>query len=274
MSTLQSAYAPTSILRNAGNRPAWSTDTACQFWEKYEGCFRNPVDSAPDPVDGIPDPVDGVSNLVDGVSDPVDGIPDAVDRVSDRVDHVSDPVDGILDAMDGVWTRCRRSRTPSTASRSLPSLVVDARRPSRQSLHPVKAYLDVVREVLDHGTFESPNHRTFGVDTLSTFNWNYEVDLREGFPLLTTKNISWKNIVVENLWFLSGDPSITLLQKHKCKFWDPWADADGRVPSAYGDTFWRRFPVRTQAPGRARRAPSSTTRSRGCSVKPAQARTR
>jgi thymidylate synthase len=105
----------------------------------------------------------------------------------------------------------------------------------------VKAYLDVVREVLDHGT-RKPN-RT-GVDTLSTFNWNYEVDLREGFPLLTTKNISWKNIVVENLWFLSGDPSIALLQKHKCKFWDPWADADGKVPSAYGN-FWRRFPVHT-----------------------------
>ena len=103
----------------------------------------------------------------------------------------------------------------------------------------MKAYLDVVREVLTHGT-RKPN-RT-GVDTLSTFNWNYEVDLRDGFPLLTTKQISWKNIVVENLWFLSGDPRIGLLQKHKCKFWDPWADADGRVPSAYGN-FWRRFPV-------------------------------
>jgi thymidylate synthase len=103
----------------------------------------------------------------------------------------------------------------------------------------VKAYLDVVREVLTHGT-RKPN-RT-GVDTLSTFNWNYEIDVREGFPLLTTKQISWKNIVVENLWFLSGDPSIRLLQKHKCKFWDPWADRDGRVPSAYGN-FWRHFPV-------------------------------
>jgi len=109
----------------------------------------------------------------------------------------------------------------------------------------VKAYLDVVREVLAHGT-RKPN-RT-GVDTLSTFNWNYEVDLRDGFPLLTTKQISWKNIVVENLWFLSGDPRIGLLQKHKCKFWDPWADADGRVPSAYG-SFWRRFPVHDTAGG-------------------------
>jgi thymidylate synthase len=110
----------------------------------------------------------------------------------------------------------------------------------------VKQYLDAIRHVLEHGT-RKPN-RT-GVDTLSTFNHNYEIDLREGFPLLTTKEISWKNIVVENLWFLSGDTHIGLLQKHKCKFWDPWADADGKVPSAYGN-FWRHFPVHDQA-GRA-----------------------
>ncbi|MBV9946578.1 MAG: thymidylate synthase, partial [Myxococcales bacterium] len=61
-------------------------------------------------------------------------------------------------------------------------------------------------------------------------------------PLLTTKEVSWKNIVVENLWFLSGETHIGLLKKHGCKFWDPWADAEGRVPSAYGN-FWRRFPV-------------------------------
>ena len=103
----------------------------------------------------------------------------------------------------------------------------------------MRQYLDTVREVLEHGT-RKPN-RT-GVDTLSTFNVNYEIDLREGFPLLTTKEISWKNIVIENLWFLSGDTHIGLLRKHGCKFWDPWADEDGRVPSAYGN-FWRHFPV-------------------------------
>ena len=110
----------------------------------------------------------------------------------------------------------------------------------------MKEYLDLVREVLAKGT-RKPN-RT-GVDTFSTFNYNYEIDLRKGFPLLTTKEISWKNIVVENLWFLSGDTHIGLLQKHKCKFWDPWADAEGKVPSAYGN-FWRHFPVHDEA-GRA-----------------------
>ena len=103
----------------------------------------------------------------------------------------------------------------------------------------MKQYLDTVREALAVGT-RKPN-RT-GVDTLSTFNINYEIDLREGFPLLTTKEISWKNIVIENLWFLSGQTDISLLRKHNCKFWDPWADEDGKVPSAYGN-FWRHFPL-------------------------------
>ena len=80
------------------------------------------------------------------------------------------------------------------------------------------------------------------MDTLSTFNINYEIDLADGFPLLTTKTISWKNIVIENLWFLSGNPDIGLLKKHDCKFWDSWADEDGKVPSAYGN-FWRHFPL-------------------------------
>ena len=104
---------------------------------------------------------------------------------------------------------------------------------------PVKQYLDLVKEVLERGTRKE--NRT-GVDTISAFNINYSIDLKDGFPLLTTKEISWKNIVVENLWFLSGDLHIGLLKKHGCKFWDYWADEDGFVPSAYGN-FWRKFPV-------------------------------
>lgn len=100
-------------------------------------------------------------------------------------------------------------------------------------------YQELVRDVLEHGT-RKPN-RT-GVDTISRFNFNYAIDLADGFPLLTTKKISWKNIVAENLWFLSGQRHIGILQRHKCRFWDPWADDAGYVPSAYGN-FWRQFPV-------------------------------
>lgn len=103
----------------------------------------------------------------------------------------------------------------------------------------MEVYLNAVREVLEKGTRKC--NRT-GVDTLSTFNINYEIDLVDGFPLLTTKKIRWKNIVLENLWFLSGDTHIGLLRKHNIKFWDEWTDDKGFVPSAYGN-FWRRFPT-------------------------------
>jgi len=72
----------------------------------------------------------------------------------------------------------------------------------------------------------------------------YDGDLPR-IPLLTTKSISWKNIVVEMLWFLSGQPDIAILQRHNCKFWDAWADDDGMVPMAYGQQ-WRAFPVQKE----------------------------
>ena len=85
----------------------------------------------------------------------------------------------------------------------------------------MKVYIDTVKEVLERGVRKE--NRT-GVDSISAFNINYTIDMDNGFPLLTTKEISWKNIVVENLWFLSGDRNIRLLQKHGCIFWYPWAD--------------------------------------------------
>jgi len=103
----------------------------------------------------------------------------------------------------------------------------------------VKQYLEAVRTILENG-YRKEN-RT-GVDTISTFGVHYNIDLQQGFPLLTTKYINWKNIVVEMLWFLSGQTDISILKKHGCKFWDNWADENGKVPSAYGN-FWRQFPV-------------------------------
>jgi thymidylate synthase len=110
----------------------------------------------------------------------------------------------------------------------------------------MRQYIDLVKHILETGTRKE--NRT-GVDTLSTFNENYEIDLRDGFPLLTTKSVSWKNIVVELLWFLSGQTDISILKRHGCKFWDAWADEAGKVPSAYGN-FWRHFPVHLEPDGR------------------------
>lgn len=124
------------------------------------------------------------------------------------------------------------------------------------------AYHRLVEHVLQHGTRKE--NRT-GVDTLSTFHVAYDLDfgppraldpprmvphfaLGDRFPLLTTKKISWKNIVVELLWFLSGQTHIGFLRRHGCKFWDAWADPEtGDVPSAYGN-FWRHFPVHVTVP--------------------------
>ncbi len=108
----------------------------------------------------------------------------------------------------------------------------------------MKQYLEAVRTILETGTRKE--NRT-GVDTLSTFGVHYNIDLQQGFPLLTTKYINWRNIVVEMLWFLSGQTDISILRKHGCKFWEEWVDKDGKVPSAYGN-FWRQFPVHAAEP--------------------------
>lgn len=109
----------------------------------------------------------------------------------------------------------------------------------------MREYQDLVHAVLHKGTRKE--NRT-GVDTLSCFGHTSHIDVQLGFPLLTTKAMSWKNIVIENLWFLSGSTNIAFLHKHGVHFWDAWADADGHVPSAYGN-FWRHFPVHTLAGG-------------------------
>ncbi len=101
----------------------------------------------------------------------------------------------------------------------------------------MKQYLDLVRHVLEFG--ERKPSRT-GVDTLSVFGAQYRVDLAEGYPLLTTKQMYWKSMLHELLWYLSGEDHIRNLRQ-KTKVWDAWADAEGNLETAYG-YFWRRFP--------------------------------
>lgn len=101
----------------------------------------------------------------------------------------------------------------------------------------MQQYLDLVQHVLSNGTRKE--NRT-GVDTLSTFGHYYEVDLAHGFPLLTTKQVSWKNIVIEMLWFLSGSANTSILRQHGCRFWEPWVDEWGHVGPVYGKQ-WRRW---------------------------------
>ena len=105
----------------------------------------------------------------------------------------------------------------------------------------MQQYLDLVDSVLGNGTYK-PN-RT-GVDTISSFSRHYEVDLADGFPLVTTKDLSgapWNSLVHEFLWYLSGEEHIRTLSE-ETSIWDAWADDEGRLDTAYG-RFWRRFPI-------------------------------
>jgi thymidylate synthase len=105
----------------------------------------------------------------------------------------------------------------------------------------MRQYLELVDGVLRDGTHKPT--RT-GVDTVSAFSRHYEVELREGFPLLTTKKLDgyrWNSLINELLWYLSGEEHVRNLRK-ETNIWDAWADEKGRLDTAYG-RFWRRYPV-------------------------------
>ncbi len=102
----------------------------------------------------------------------------------------------------------------------------------------MQVYLDMVRHVLKHGVRKV--NRT-GVSTLTCFTYFYQVNLQEGYPLLTTKRMYFNSMLHELFWYLSGEEHIRTLRQ-KTKIWDAWADAEGRLETAYG-RFWRRFPV-------------------------------
>src|SRR5436190_1624433 len=110
----------------------------------------------------------------------------------------------------------------------------------------MKQYHDILRSILEHGT---PHQDRTGVGTISHFGLQTRFDLREGFPLVTTKRVPFRWIAEELFWFLSGDTNEANLRAKGVDIWKEWAEQEhtsrfGREPGDMGPIYgylWRSF---------------------------------